>query len=283
MLLGAAAAMVARFGGMGRGPLRLAAGAWCAAVAGLVLLADAQRRNADTSLHDLLRTPVGHALVWRAVAIGAGRRRSHRGEARPPRPSPPGDARGGARRFRGAWACTSPQATRAPARGRTPLSVGVQWIHFAAAGIWLGGLAALLLGLRGAPSAAKAASVRRFSAVALAALVVLATTGLARAVEQLSAWGELFSTGYGRAVLVKVLLLAGIVGLGALNRRRSVPMAAESLAPLRRTSSVEIALAAVGARRGRRAGQPRRRPRRRGSSRPPGSTPRARTRSAPCA
>jgi len=46
------------------------------------------------------------------------------------------------------------------------LSVALQSVHFAAAGIWVGGLAALLLGLRGAPSADKVGSIRRFALVA---------------------------------------------------------------------------------------------------------------------
>ncbi len=50
---------------------RLGAGGWLAVSRGLVLLAEAQRRIADTSAGALLRTPVGHALVWRGVAIGA--------------------------------------------------------------------------------------------------------------------------------------------------------------------------------------------------------------------
>ncbi|HEX6130819.1 MAG TPA: CopD family protein, partial [Actinomycetota bacterium] len=120
-----------------------------------------------------------------------------------------------------------------------------QWAHFAAAGVWLGGLAALLLGVRGAPSAVKSAAVRRFSAVALAALAVVAGTGVLRAVDELGSWRELGSTGYGRAVVLKVLLLAAIIGLGALHRRRSLPAAARDLGPLRRISQGELLLAAA--------------------------------------
>jgi hypothetical protein len=49
----------------------LAGCGWVLAAIGLVLLADAQRRNAGSSLGALLRSPVGHALIWRGVAIGA--------------------------------------------------------------------------------------------------------------------------------------------------------------------------------------------------------------------
>jgi hypothetical protein len=69
-------------------------------------------------------------------------------------------------------------------------------------------------------------------------------TGTVRSVDELSSWGELISSGYGRAVLAKVALLMLIVGLAARNRRRSVPAAATDLSPLRRTSRLELVLAA---------------------------------------
>jgi len=46
--------------------------------------------------------------------------------------------------------------------------------------------------------------------IAAFALVVVVATGVLRAVNELSSWGELFSTGYGRAVLAKVVLLLAI-------------------------------------------------------------------------
>ena len=62
-----------------------------------------------------------------------------------------------------------------PAAGGPPpaATIGAQWAHFAAVGIWLGGLAALLLAVRGAPSATKAAAVRRFSSIAGVGLLVV--------------------------------------------------------------------------------------------------------------
>jgi hypothetical protein len=63
-------------------------------------------------------------------------------------------------------------------------------------------------------------------------------------VNELSSWGELFSTGYGQAVLAKVALLLAIAAFGALNRFRSVPAAAVTLRPLRRAASGELMLTA---------------------------------------
>ena len=79
------------------------------------------------------------------------------------------------------------------------ITVSAQVAHFAAAGVWFGGLAALLLGVRGEPSAAKAAVVRRFAVVAAAALVVVVVTGTLRTIDELSSVGQLLSSGYGRA------------------------------------------------------------------------------------
>lgn len=243
VLLGAAFAGVARFGGSTGYDLRLGAGGWLLSVVGLVLLSDAQRRNASAPIGELLHTSVGRALLWRAVPIGAAgaallvARRAHRPFRRV--------TLAGAVLAASAAMAVHVSAGHAGA-GTWPhtLSVAVQWAHFSAAGIWIGGLAALLLGLRGAPSASNAAAVRRFSTVAAAGLIVVAASGLTRAVEELAAWGDLVSTGYGRGVLAKIALLLAITALGARNRLRSVPAAASNLGVLRRTSSAELVLAA---------------------------------------
>jgi copper transport protein len=240
-LLGAAVAGLAGFGGSAGTDLRLAAGGWFLSVIGLVLLAVAQRRTAGSSLGALLDTPVGDALIWRAVAIAAA------GAAlllarRSPRIRRPALAAVALTTL--AAMAVHVDAGHAAAGGwPATLTVTAQVAHFAAAGVWFGGLAALLLGIRGEPSAAKAAAVRRFAAVAAGALLVVVATGTLRAVDELSSWGELVSSGYGRAVLAKIALIAAIVALAARNRRRTVPVAASDLEPLRRTSRAELALA----------------------------------------
>src|SRR4029077_13569653 len=110
-------------------------------------------------------------------------------------------------------------------------------------GIWLGGLAALLLGTRGAPSTAKTAAVRRFSAIAAVGLLVVAGTGTLRGVSEFSSLGELTNNGYGRVLIAKFALLVLVAALGALNRWRSVPAVPTSLRRLRWTASGELALA----------------------------------------
>jgi copper transport protein len=247
-LMGAGVAGVARFAGSAGADLTLGAGGWLLSAVGLVLLAEAQRRNADASTSALLHTSVGHALVWRGVAVGAAgaallvaRRASGRRRRA---------AMGGAALAALVAMVVHVSAGHA-ATGPWPhsLSVALQSVHFAAAGIWVGGLAALLLGLRGAPSADKVAAVRRFSIVAATGFVAIAATGTARAIEELTSWRDLGSTGYGRAVLVKIVLLLTIGAIAARNRLHSVPEAGENLSPLRRLSSAELVLAtgALGA------------------------------------
>jgi copper transport protein len=243
VLLGSAIASVARFGGPSGGELRLAAAAWLVSAAGLLLLADAQRSTAGASLGELLGTSVGRALTWRAVgllAAGAGLL----------------VARQAPRWRRGALAATALAALgvivahvaaghAAAASWPSAVSIAVQAAHFAAAGVWFGGLAALLLGIRGEPSGAKAAAIRRFGAAALVALVVVLLTGILRTVDVLSSWGELITSGYGRAITAKIVLVALIAALAAVNRWRNVPRATADLSTLRRFGGGELALALV--------------------------------------
>jgi copper transport protein len=90
--------------------------------------------------------------------------------------------------------------------------------------VWLGGIVALVLAF-GALSDARplAAMVRRFSDVALIAVCVVAVTGVTMAWIILPSAGELTSTGYGLALLLKVALVVVVIILGGYNRYRLVP------------------------------------------------------------
>ena len=93
-------------------------------------------------------------------------------------------------------------------------------LHVLAAAIWLGGLVALAAFLRFVAGRATARAGERFSTIALAAVLVVVATGLVRALTELSSVGQLWTTTYGRALLVKGALLAVLVALGYWNRRR---------------------------------------------------------------
>ena len=110
-----------------------------------------------------------------------------------------------------------------------------------------------------------AAALSRFSRVALISVGAILLTGLVQAYVYVRHLDALIETGYGRAVLVKFLLLMVLIGIGAYNRRRSVPrlnrIAAGGESPgragllLRRALRAEVALLVVVHRRHRRAGQ----------------------------
>lgn len=126
-------------------------------------------------------------------------------------------------------------------RGRGALEPIVDVLHVAAASVWLGGLVALGLALVEAGD--RAALVRRFSNIALTSVLVLALTGVIRALTELRAVSQIWSTGYGRVLIVKSALLTLLVALGWVNRYRLIPRS--SFGSLRRTVAVELVLFAA--------------------------------------
>jgi putative copper export protein len=103
------------------------------------------------------------------------------------------------------------------------LNLAAQWTHLLAVGVWIGGLAWLLAGLRGRARADQRAVAVRFSKLAGACLAVVVVTGLARSVDELGGWRALAHSGFGRALGVKLALFAALLLLAALNRYRLVP------------------------------------------------------------
>jgi len=118
-----------------------------------------------------------------------------------------------------------------PSVGGHSLDARVPWpnvlvdlLHVYAAATWIGALVGLVFVLPAAARAAQSAAfagdvVRRVSASALLAVVVIGATGVVRAVYELRALDQLWTTGYGRAILVKSFLLLLLVALGWRNRR----------------------------------------------------------------
>ena len=103
------------------------------------------------------------------------------------------------------------------------VNVAVQWVHMTGIGVWVGGLAWLLLGISGMTKPQRAAAVDAFSRVATVTLVVVLVSGAARGMVEVGSLGNLFATTYGITLLVKIGLVAVLVGLGALNHFRAVP------------------------------------------------------------
>ena len=215
---------------------RLLVLAWVVCVIGLVFLSVAQKTAAGAPLSAFLEGPIGRALVVRGALLLVA---------------------GGAVAFRGVGARVAVLAAgiatigvhvssgHAGTGSFAGVKIATQLTHFAAIAVWIGGLAALLVAIRGAPNEEKARAVRRFSMVAGVTLAVVAGTGTARAVAEVGSWTGLFGTGYGRLVIVKVGLLAIIAALAARNRWWNVPRGAEGLEGLRRVSRFELSTAGV--------------------------------------
>lgn len=98
------------------------------------------------------------------------------------------------------------------------LAMPVDVIHLIAVGVWMGGLASLAVTLRAGEPIERAA-VRRFSRLAFGSVVALVVTGLYQSWRQVGSWGALTDTEYGRWLLVKVGLMAVLVGIAAVSRR----------------------------------------------------------------
>ncbi|HEU0078994.1 MAG TPA: CopD family protein, partial [Longimicrobiaceae bacterium] len=105
------------------------------------------------------------------------------------------------------------------------------------------GIPAALRAPAGARGAGVAALVRAFSPTALAGAGIAAATGVASALFHLGAPAELWSTGYGRALLLKLALLALAALAGFRNWRVLAPgLASDADVPgLRRTVAAEVA------------------------------------------
>lgn len=94
--------------------------------------------------------------------------------------------------------------------------------HIVGAAIWIGGLVGLVaLSVRCIESSVQAAFwpvvIRRFSLIAMGCVGVVTLSGLWLYFIHVANVGQLATTLYGRTLAVKLLLVAALVGLGALN------------------------------------------------------------------
>ncbi|MEU7035375.1 copper resistance protein CopC [Streptomyces sp. NPDC046237] len=114
----------------------------------------------------------------------------------------------------GTWALAEHAST-----GIQPgIAMPVDLLHLLAVAAWLGGLTALLVALYRAPGIERTA-VERFSKLAFGSVVVLAATGLYQSWRQVGSWSALTGTSYGQLLLVKIGLVAVLVGIAWISRR----------------------------------------------------------------
>lgn len=102
------------------------------------------------------------------------------------------------------------------------IGILIDWIHALAVGLWVGGLAALVLVLPAAlrpytgeeRRLALLVALRRFSRWAVSAVVVVIATGIYSSLNWLYSPSDLTRTAWGSALLVKIILVAGLMLLG---------------------------------------------------------------------
>ena len=138
-----------------------------------------------------------------------------------------------------------------------PLAVASDWLHVIGAACWVGGLALVVRESRRRQSAPPVEPVVRFSRIAGIAIWVVLASGVVTALLHVGELQQLAETSYGRLVVVKALLFAGIAALGWANRNRVIPRLRRAASDgdresatvlLRRLGAVEMAvmLAALG-------------------------------------
>jgi len=106
------------------------------------------------------------------------------------------------------------------------INIAADAIHAVATAAWIGGLVGLLV-LLVTPAQALApgdrvrllaGAVVRFSALAIASVTILVITGTYRALAELSSLSQLATTGYGRALTVKLAIFAVMLAAGGYSR-----------------------------------------------------------------
>ena len=195
-----------------RGGLLGGAGAAIAAilVQGPYTAGVSMSRVLDTGLlRETLSTPFGAAMMWRLglyAVLGVLAWRLPRIVTRPYNWLVPAGV------F--ATALTIAAAGHAAASG--PFDLLVDALHALTAGLWVGGLVALVaLGRSVEPRA-----LHRFSTLAMASVLTLVVTGTMNSLRHLTAVEQLWSTRYGLTLVIKLSLVAGTIAAAAVSRWR---------------------------------------------------------------
>lgn len=99
------------------------------------------------------------------------------------------------------------------------MAVNALGLHLLGATVWVGGLMALLVLATRVDGDSLKTYAKRYSAIALAAFVVVASSGVASAWLRIATWQNVF-TAYGLIVLLKIAVLVILGGFGAFYRGR---------------------------------------------------------------
>ncbi|MDX3243720.1 copper resistance CopC/CopD family protein [Streptomyces sp. ME18-1-4] len=121
------------------------------------------------------------------------------------------------------------------------IAMPVDVLHLLAVATWLGGLTALLVALYRVPAdrPVEAAVVRRFSQVAFGSVLAVIATGVYQSWRQLGSWSAFTDTRYGQLLLIKIGLVALLVGIAWISRRWTAQLADTTTKTTARNSAAE--------------------------------------------
>jgi len=131
-------------------------------------------------------------------------------------------------------------ASHSASSGSHSLAIGSLIVHVVALTFWVGGLIAITV----LSAADRAIAMPRFSSLSLWAVIAVVVSGSANAWARLnfqSAW----SSNYARLVILKVLLTAGLIYLGYLNRKHLSGKLQLSFKNLTRLLLIEVSIMLV--------------------------------------
>lgn len=131
----------------------------------------------------------------------------------------------------------------------TTQAVVADTLHVLAAGAWLGTLLVIAVAtLAPAPRITPGgvmSALERFSPIALLSALIVAFTGTFASWLHLQALDALWTSVYGRTLLLKLAILGGVAAMGAYNWRIATPRlrASGDVRGIRRSAMIELALA----------------------------------------
>ena len=129
---------------------------------------------------------------------------------------------------------------------RGVLELGADAVHLLAAGAWLGTLPALVSALASErPMSAIVPITQRFSRIGVVSVTAIVASGIANTLLRVGDLHALLTTDYGRLLLVKLVLVAAMLGLAAVNRLALTPRLADDARARRaltRNAALEVAL-----------------------------------------
>jgi len=137
-----------------------------------------------------------------------------------------------------AWSVSA--SSHAADRGDFTLPEWSSWLHIMAGAMWVGGLLAFVLVVwrclheqSEREQALFVACAGGLSRLAGIALVLVLTTGACNVWLQLDRFSDLWSSGYGRIILLKIVMVSAMIALGAANRYMALPKLAQGFPHIR--------------------------------------------------